>query len=67
MFEVLSQYPERAKRFGNAMDSYTKGTGYDLKHIIDNYPWETFGNGTVVDVSLRDTRGCHPPLSILLI
>ncbi|MCJ1261773.1 hypothetical protein MMC22_001641 [Lobaria immixta] len=50
MYEELSQYPERAKRFGNAMDSYTKGTGYDLKHLIENYPWESIGTGTVVDV-----------------
>ncbi|KAI9873469.1 MAG: hypothetical protein M1830_000374 [Pleopsidium flavum] len=50
MYEVLSQYPDRAKRFGNAMSSFTTGTGYDLKHLVDNYPWASIGNGTVVDV-----------------
>ena len=24
--------------------------GYHVKHLVDNYPWETLGDGTVVDL-----------------
>ncbi|KAF7937469.1 uncharacterized protein EAE98_001783 [Botrytis deweyae] len=41
VFEVLSQNPPRAKRFGSAMKAWTEGTGYDLQYV---------DNGTVVDV-----------------
>ena len=34
------------------MASFEKGTGYDLKYLVSNVPWDSFGNGTVVDVSL---------------
>lgn len=43
-------FPERAHRFGNAMRSFTEGTGFELHHIVDNYPWGNLENGTVVDV-----------------
>lgn len=33
------------------MVSFVKGTGYDLKHLVNNFPWDTLGSGTVVDVS----------------
>lgn len=51
MFEVLSQYPERAKRFGSAMSTYSKGAGYEPRHLADNYPWASLKDGIVVDVS----------------
>ncbi|KAI1380433.1 S-adenosyl-L-methionine-dependent methyltransferase [Hypoxylon crocopeplum] len=50
MFEVLSQFPERARRFANAMQSFTEGTGFELEHVVDNFPWGEIGKGTVVDV-----------------
>ena len=33
------------------MASFEKGTGYDLKYLACNFPWDSLGNGTVVDVS----------------
>lgn len=51
MYQFLSKHPDRARRFGNAMASYEKGTGYDLKHLVDNFDWAGVGNGMVVDVS----------------
>ena len=51
MYEIFSQHPHRAKRFGNAMASFEKGTGYDLKYLVNNFPWESLSGGTVVDVS----------------
>lgn len=50
MYEILSQFPERAQRFGNSMNSYVQGAGYDLAHIVDNWSWDELGSGTVVDV-----------------
>ncbi|KAL9118984.1 MAG: hypothetical protein Q9187_004464 [Circinaria calcarea] len=50
IYEILAQYPQRAKRFGNAMTSYTQGAGYDLKLLERNYPWAALGEATIVDV-----------------
>ncbi len=41
------------------MSSFIQGTGYDLKHLSDNYPWSELGTATVVDVS-----PLPPPLSL---
>lgn len=51
MYEFLSDYPERSKRFGNMMKAFTQGKPFDLKFVTDYYPWEQLGNGTLVDVS----------------
>lgn len=50
MYEVFSQYPERARRFANAMQSFTQGSGFAMHHIVDNFPWGETPGGTVVDV-----------------
>ncbi|PQE06932.1 6-hydroxytryprostatin B O-methyltransferase protein [Rutstroemia sp. NJR-2017a WRK4] len=50
LFAVLSQDPQRARRFGNGMKAFTEGTGYDLQYVVNNYPWEGLGSGTIVDV-----------------
>ncbi|KAI0867360.1 S-adenosyl-L-methionine-dependent methyltransferase [Hypoxylon argillaceum] len=50
IYEVFDEYPDRAKRFGDAMRSFTQGTGFELRHVTDNVPWADFQNGTVVDV-----------------
>ncbi|KAI8962773.1 S-adenosyl-L-methionine-dependent methyltransferase [Daldinia sp. FL1419] len=50
VYQVFSKFPERARRFGNAMRSFTEGTGFELSHIVDNFPWGDLGKGVVVDV-----------------
>ncbi|KAI0381216.1 S-adenosyl-L-methionine-dependent methyltransferase [Hypomontagnella monticulosa] len=50
VYQVFSRFPERAQRFGNAMRSFTEGTGFELSHVVDNFPWGDLGTGTVVDV-----------------
>ncbi|KAL1604756.1 hypothetical protein SLS60_004296 [Paraconiothyrium brasiliense] len=40
-YAVLAQYPQRAKRFGQAMSFFTTGDGYALRHLTDGYPWDT--------------------------
>lgn len=53
IYEEFSKFPERARRFGNAMRSLTMGTGFELDHIVDNFPWEDIKDGTVIDVCPR--------------
>ena len=52
MFEYLSKYPDRAKRFGGAMRSFGKLEGWDLKYLIQGYDWTWLdkSEATFVDV-----------------
>ncbi|KAL8734016.1 MAG: hypothetical protein Q9166_001777 [cf. Caloplaca sp. 2 TL-2023] len=52
IFQVLGTKPERGRRFGAAMRCYTKGEGYDLRHLVEGYDWKSIDRpGTrVVDV-----------------
>ncbi|KAI1427098.1 S-adenosyl-L-methionine-dependent methyltransferase [Xylaria sp. FL1777] len=50
IYVEFSKFPERARRFGNAMRSFTEGTGFELDHIVNNFPWGDLKEGTVVDV-----------------
>ncbi|ROW15288.1 hypothetical protein VPNG_02999 [Cytospora leucostoma] len=50
IYEEFSEFPERARRFGNAMRSFTVGGGYELDHIVNNFPWGELKAGSVVDV-----------------
>lgn len=34
------------------MEIFNTGGGYKVSHLVDNYPWAKFGDGTVVDVSV---------------
>ena len=54
MFASISKDPKRAKRFGNAMESLTGGEGYEIKYMVDNYPWKELDEkgGLIVDVSM---------------
>ncbi|KAF2430168.1 O-methyltransferase [Tothia fuscella] len=50
MFQVIGKDPARAKRFGGAMSSLTGGEGYEVKYLVDSYPWEDLGEATIVDI-----------------
>ena len=52
MFEYLSKHPEREKRFGLAMREWSKSSAWDIKHLINGYPWVTLDHpgATIVDV-----------------
>ncbi|KAK4041920.1 S-adenosyl-L-methionine-dependent methyltransferase [Parachaetomium inaequale] len=56
--EPNETFPERARRFGNAMRSFTEGTGFELSHVADNFPWGELRNGTVVDVGGSQGFAC---------
>jgi hypothetical protein len=59
----LADDPERARRFGAGMRFMTKGTLYDLRHLVQGYDWASLDatHGTVVDVG-----GGHGSVSIAL-
>ena len=48
----LAENPERARRFGGGMRFMTRGSLYDLGHLIRGYDWESIdaAGGTVVDI-----------------
>ncbi|KAI1175690.1 S-adenosyl-L-methionine-dependent methyltransferase [Nemania sp. FL0916] len=46
----FSKFPERARRFGNAMKAFTEGAGFELSHVVNNFPWGDLRDGTIVDV-----------------
>ena len=71
MFEHLSKYPDRAKRFGGAMRAFGKLGGWDLKYLIQGYDWTwldkpgaTFidiggGHGAVACAIAKATKYVH--------
>ena len=50
-YEVLGSDPERLKRFGISMKSFSEGAGYEIDFLAEHYSWSRIGEGTVVDVS----------------
>ena len=39
IFSVLGQNPERARRYGAAMQYYSKGSSQDLRQLLDGFDW----------------------------
>lgn len=60
MFQFLAQHPERARRFGAGMKFFTQGGGYDLRHLIAGYNWESLDRPGAV---LVDVGGGHGAVS----
>lgn len=56
LWEVVTSSSTRAKRFGTAMKGFSTGEGYEINHLVSNYPWSQFAdptsnpNPTIVDV-----------------
>jgi O-methyltransferase domain len=48
----LAKNPERSRRFGGGMRFMTRGTLYDIGHLINGYDWVALdkAGGTVVDI-----------------
>ena len=48
----LAKVPERSRRFGGGMRFMTRGSLYDIEHLIKNYDWAALDNesGVVVDI-----------------
>ena len=48
---MLAERPERAKRFGLAMSSFTTGPAYSLRHLVNGFAWDSIPDGgTVIDI-----------------
>ena len=50
MYTILGKDPRRAERFATGMSALITSEGYELRYIVDNIPWASFGSGTVVDL-----------------
>ncbi|KAL8722885.1 MAG: hypothetical protein Q9225_000718 [Loekoesia sp. 1 TL-2023] len=48
----LAKLPERSRRFGGGMRFMTRGSLYDINHLINGYDWAALDKvgGTVVDI-----------------
>lgn len=49
-FEIFAKDQLRLKRYGMAMAANAASEGYHVKHVVENYPWDSLGEATVVDV-----------------
>jgi len=49
-FQIFAKKPETLKRYGTAMQANAKSEGFSVSHLVDNYPWESLGKATVVDL-----------------
>ena len=50
-FEVLSQEPERAKRFAESMKLLQSSPAYNINHLLDHLDWPTDCSNLVVDLA----------------
>lgn len=50
IFEELQHHPDRAKNVSGAMRWLSQDPGFDVKYLLDSYPWTTLANRTFVDV-----------------
>ena len=72
MWEVFAENQERGQKFARAMSAVGKAKGYEPQLLLDGYPWETLGNGTVVDVGgshgsvVISVAQCFPQLKCIV-
>lgn len=57
----MAKYPARQERYANVMRFFNTNPDLDPIHILDNYPWESLEDGTVVDVG-----GSHGVVSVAI-
>ena len=60
IFDILGQNPERGRRFGVAMQYYTKGPTQDLRHVVAGFNWASIDRPGSVMV---DVGGGHGAVS----
>ena len=68
MYQFLGQNPERARRFRAGMRFFTKGEGWNLKHLVAGFDWASMdqpgatvvdmggGHGSVSQVLAKETK-----------
>lgn len=52
VYAFLSQHPDRMSRFGQGMKFFSRGGGFDLKYLEQNYPWKSIDQPGAVVVDL---------------
>ena len=60
-FDAVAMDPSRQQRYSQAMSWLNAGPGLEPKYVLDNYPWHTLGEATVVDIG-----GAYGHVSIAL-
>ena len=60
-YEEFSKYPERVKRFKDAMEYFQSAPSFEVARVLDSFDWSALKNATVVDVG-----GSHGVVSIEL-
>ena len=50
VFDEISRYPDREKRYTAAMTWFSTGPGFESSHIVGAFDWESIGKGVIVDV-----------------
>lgn len=50
LFETFGKVPAKAKRFAGSMAAFNASPMMSHKHIATNFPWETLGEATAVDL-----------------
>lgn len=45
MYDYLSDHPDKAKSFANAMRSFAQRPGLEPKYAVEGYPWGTLPDG----------------------
>ncbi|ROW15360.1 hypothetical protein VPNG_02376 [Cytospora leucostoma] len=54
MFDYLSDHPEKAKHFANAMRSFARRPGLEPKYIVENYPWASLPDGATESAPIQN-------------
>ena len=50
IFEKMAKYPNRKVRYGSSMTWVDTAPGLEPTQVVNGFPWETLGSGTVVDI-----------------
>lgn len=50
-FKIIASSSERLRRHGKAMAAHSSGEGFGVAPLVDAYPWDSLGEGIIVDVS----------------
>lgn len=50
MWQVFADDEVRGQKFARHMSGIGKAKGYEPHYLLDGYPWESIGDGVVVDV-----------------
>lgn len=67
IFQFLGQHPDRGRRFGAGMRFFTKGEGWDLKHLVSGFGWKSMGRYFASSDVRTDSRWLITPCFTVLV